>query len=433
MIFESNFSYKKACILISAIFLVGLTLQNAAAKRPCSPYGAAIPSVGDIEENFLHSRYSRRNVNERPPETVIDPTLKYGLNLVLPQAIRRNLTFDAGYDRWAGLPTVKAEYFVPVKAWTDKSFYLCPEISLTGTKESFSLGGGFRHLLTSETMIGFHAFHDWVRTRRGDEGFLKQVGVGAELSALLGAFSDVTLSVNAYLPTNEKHTIDRGSRFVREAFTTGGDARLGLLLPPIVDALDIRLDARINAFKGEQTDLKGYSTEITVSSRDGLFRGSLEQTRDSVLGENYTLSGNISLTFDWVALVKGEMPLSAPYQMSTTRFNRKIRDSLYERVSRKHDLPTEKIEKRLALATRVSDEAVLFSGGFPDLPNARLSVQVSQSPWRDCVDVVTDAQGFYSGRLPLEPGTYRFRLLHKVSGKISAEKTIVIPAAFAKD
>jgi hypothetical protein len=401
----------------------------AVAKSSHAPLAAAIPKIQDLDDIVLHSLYPRKNAKERPPETFIDPTVKFGLKLVLPQAIRRNLIFDAGYDRLSGLPTMTADYFLPVKAWSDKSIFLCPQISLTGSKEAFSLGAGIRHLLTSETMLGFHAFHDWVRPRGGEEGFLKQAGVGAELSALLWRFSDLTFSVNAYLPANERRTIHADSRFVREALTTGADARVGLLLPPIVNALDIRLDARMHSFRGEQRVLTGYSTLLSVSSRDGLFSGTLEQSRDSVLGDEYTLSAAISLTFDWVALANGDMPFSAPYQMSDIRFNRRIRDSLYERVARRHDIPTDRTERRLALATRVSDDAVLFSGGFPELPNSRLSVQVSQSPWRDCLDVVTDSQGFYSGRLPLEPGTYKFRLVHKPTGKMSAVKTIVVRSA----
>ena len=79
--------------------------------------------------------------DSKHPESYIDPTLKYGLNLVLPQTIRRGLNFDAGYDRWEGLPTMQADYFLPIKGWKDKSIFLSPRISLTGTKRAFRSAG----------------------------------------------------------------------------------------------------------------------------------------------------------------------------------------------------------------------------------------------------------------------------------------------------
>ena len=164
---------------------------------------------------------------DKQPERYIDPTVKYGLNLVLPPTIRKGLSFDAGYDRWEGLPTVQADYFLPIKGWSDKSIFFSPRISLNGSKESYSLGAGFRHLVTSEMLVGFHAFHDWTRPRRAQGQFLKETGVGLEFSALPGYFSDISLSVNAYFPTNEKLTLlDDGTKIVREKFSSGADARL---------------------------------------------------------------------------------------------------------------------------------------------------------------------------------------------------------------
>lgn len=364
---------------------------------------------------------------DKQPERYIDPTVKYGLNLVLPPTIRKGLSFDAGYDRWEGLPTVQADYFLPVKGWSDKSIFFSPRISLNGSKESYSLGAGFRHLVTSEMLVGFHAFHDWTRPRRTQGQFLKEAGVGLEFAALPGYFSDVSLSVNAYFPTNEKLTLlEEGTKIVREKFSSGGDARLKLLLPPLVDFMDMRANAQVHSYRGERTDLTGYNAGLSATTRDGMLRASFERGKDAFQGDYYKVEGNLTLAFDWTDLLKGKNPFSAPYQPSSTRFSRKMRDSLYDRVVRKHDVPTDRTERRITLAANVADDAVVFSGGFPDMPNTRITVQTSQSPWQDSADVVTDSSGHYSGRLRLPPGEYRLRLIHKPSGRTSAVKTVLI-------
>jgi len=349
------------------------------------------------------------------------------MGLILPQAVQKAVSLDAGYDRFAGLPTLTGDLFLPVKAWSDRAVFVNPHMSLTGTTESFSVGAGFRHLLTSETMVGFHAFEDWARPRGSRDRFLKQAGVGLEFSALPGKFSDVTFSVNAYLPVNERRRIQAGETLVKEAATAGLDARLSLLLPPLIDALDLRVDAKVHSFRGKKTDVHGYQAGLTVTSRDGMFYGTVERGNDGRLGDNYRVWAGITLAFDWTALTRAEMPFSAPYTVSGTRYQRKVRDSLYEKTARKRDLPTDRSERRIALGTRAYDDSVVFSGGFPETPNAALSVQVSQSPWRECMEVVTDSEGFYSGRLPLAPGTYRLRLVHKPTGRASQVTTVVIP------
>jgi len=373
------------------------------------------------------SANTRQRKDSQRPESFIDPTVKHGLNLVLPQTIRRGLNFDAGYDRWEGLPTMQADYFLPIKGWKDKSVFFSPRISLTGPKESFSIGGGFRHLISSETVVGFHAFHDWIRPRRLKGEYLKEAGVGVEFSALPGRFSDLNLAVNVYCPINERQTLTNdGNLLVRETFAAGVDARVGFLFPAIVDSLDIRMDGQLHSYRGDRTDVSGYKAGLSVKTRDGMLSAGFEKGRDAGRGEHYKVDGSINLAFDWAALLKGDNPFSAPYKASTTRFSRKMRDTLHDRVRRKHDLPTDRTESRVTLAANISDDTLIFSGGFPDLPNARVTLQTSQSPWQDHADVVTDSTGRYSGRLTLPPGTYRIRLIHKPSGRASGVKTVEI-------
>lgn len=361
------------------------------------------------------------------PEQYIDPTFNYGLKLVLPDRVRKGLSVDAGYDRWEGLPTMRADYFVPIKAWTNKSVFFSPRVCLTGQRQSFSLGGGVRHLINSDTMVGFHAFHDWVRPRRSDAPFLREAGVGLDLQALPGRYSDLSLSVNAYFPVNQRRgQASGGELLVRESLPTGVDARLGFLLPALVDPLDIRVDAQVHSYRGRNTNLTGYKTGVTLSSRNGMFTTVLERETDSLRGDSYSVRASLSLAFDWCDLPAGKMPFSAPYATPEIRYSRDIRDSLYDRVVRNHDLPTDRTETPFRLAARVYDRTVSFSGAFPNLPLSRVTVQLSQSPWRDSVEVVTDSGGSYRGALRLKPGKYRIRLIHKPTGRKTDVKTVIV-------
>jgi hypothetical protein len=74
----------------------------------------------------------------------------------------------------------------------------------------------------------------------------------------------------------------------------------------------------------------------------------------------------------------------------------------------------------------VSSDELFVSGGFPDLRNAVLTVQTSQSPWQDFGDVATDERGNYSANLRLPPGIYQIRMVHKPTGRMSNIRTVVV-------
>jgi hypothetical protein len=138
------------------------------------------------------------------------------------------------------------------------------------------------------------------------------------------------------------------------------------------------------------------------------------------------VEGSINLTFDWKDLLQNELPFSAPYKVPQHRYDRKISENLGERVVRRHDVPTDRAENRVTLAATVSDNTVFLSGGFPGLPNSKVTVQVSQSPWKDWADIATNSSGFYSGAVNLPAGSYRVRLIHKPTGRASAEKPVFV-------
>ncbi|MGD9818506.1 MAG: carboxypeptidase-like regulatory domain-containing protein [Desulfomonilaceae bacterium] len=360
-------------------------------------------------------------------EPYIPRTINYGLSLALPSNIHKGLDVDAGWDRINNSPTFKLDYFLPVRGWNDVSVFLSPRASLNSSREGFSFGGGVRHLLTSETMLGFHAYQDWLRPRNSGGEFMKETIVGMELSALPGYFSDLKISGNVYLPNNVRESLAKdGVSLFKESLPAGGDVSLSFLLPPVFPYFDIRLDGQAHTYKAPNTDVTGHRGTVSINSRDGMFNANFQYARNNSWGESYAINTGINLAFDWNALLNGNNPFSAPYKAMDKRYSRKMRDSLYSKVSRKHDLPVGRSEIRSTLMASITGDTVTFTGGFPDIPNATVTVQVSQSPWRDCMEVSTDEKGSYYGMISLPPGTCKLRLIHKPTGRSTEAKTVMI-------
>lgn len=418
--------YLLMILIIFVLLLSAFTSSSYAAPASQNrAYSHAPVEPPVIATQFQHNRLKDKTQDNS--DRFLPYTLNYGLRMALPSTLKNNVDFDARFDRWRGLPTMRLDCFIPAKAWNEKSVFFAPRISVTGQNESYSIGAGIRHLITSETMIGFHAFHDWTRHRTPGGHFLREAGVGVELSALPGYFSDVSFSANAYFPTNSREEVrNEGMSLVTERLPRGADARINLLLPPIISWVDLRLDASAHWYEGLSYNQSGYRAGLSVNSRDGLFNMRLEHGGDSRWGQNYGLTAGLQLAFDWKALLDSRNPFSAPYSYSDTRYNRKIRNSLYSKVNRRHDLPQDRIEQRCTLMASVAGETVTFTGGFPNLPYSTLTLQVSQSPWRDYSEIITDDRGAYYGAISMPPGVCRVRVLHKPSGWATPPKTVVI-------
>ncbi|MBM4327232.1 MAG: hypothetical protein FJ118_08730 [Deltaproteobacteria bacterium] len=353
------------------------------------------------------------------PEHYITPTLDYGLNLMLSPEIRQIVGLEAGYDRLHGLPTGKIEFFAPVKTWKDRSFFFAPRVALEGNRETFSVGSGFRRKVSGRSVMGLHTFHDWVRPRGSQDSFLRQSGFGVEVSSFPGPVQ-LTLGANVYIPVNERRRyigVGSDASMVREALSHGLDGRLSLTLP-VTDFMDTRLDARVHRFLGEESRKAGHELGISLALRNGMFSGSFRHFRQGADQDDFRVEGAVTLAFDWMSVMNGANPFSAPYP-SRPRLEQDVAYRLYQRVVRNHDVPGDRSERKIALTVRAADDLVSFSGALPELANKRLTVQTSQSPWVERAKVMTDSRGFYSGRLRLPSGLYRLRLIHKSSGKTS--------------
>lgn len=364
----------------------------------------------------------------RWPEYYIDPTLDYALTKVLPQSFRKTLDLDLGFDRWIGLATGKADcFFSTTSREGAAAVFFNPALVFTGAKETASVAVGARGLLTDRIAVGINVFHDWERPRASNECFLRTAGMGIEVSALPGYHSDLTFSANGYIPLNERQrAIESGATLVREALPVGADASLKLLLPPVVDRLDTTLEAKWHGFQGENISSSGYELSVGVSSRDGMFsvKGKREEEFGGVAKESVT--AGINLCFDWEKAMELRNPFFAPYQLNTQRFDRDLRQSLTAKLGRRPPLPMDRSLHNLALQARVEGDTVFYRGGLAHLINTPVTVQTSSSPWQDRGEVVTDGKGMFRGRISLAPGKYRLRIIHKPSGRSTAEQYVVI-------
>ncbi len=333
------------------VLLLTVSRGPAAADEYSAPGGArAVPRSGVRHNSY--SRYMKMFQTDwdKPPfteikfpETYIDPTVNFGLKMVLPERIQERLLLNTGYDRWRGLPVITADYFVPLRASKDRSLFMSQRISLTSKHETFSVGSGVRRIFGQTAMVGMHAFHDWVRRRGEEERFLRNAGVGFELEALPGAYSDLTFNANAYFPLNDRitHSPQRPV-LTRECIPVGFDAAMSLKLPAVTKYVDSQLDLQFNSLRGEQIHGRGYKVGLSVDSRDGMWSVAAEHKQDNSTGPSYRVDARVSLAFDWSALWKGEWPFSAPYPASDVRFNRDLQPELKTRVARNHDITVDK-------------------------------------------------------------------------------------------
>ena len=141
------------------------------------------------------------------------------------------------------------------------------------------------------------------------------------------------------MPVNERLSMSRnGEALVRESLPAGFDARLAFLLPALVDWFDLRVDARGHSYFGGKSDNTGYTAGLSLITRDGLLRASIEQERRTPRQEGFRVEATVNLAFDWKELLEDRIPFSAPYRVPAKRYSRNIRDGLYERVTRKHEL-----------------------------------------------------------------------------------------------
>jgi len=406
-------------------FIVIVTLPAAAG-----PFPRPIPTLESPTiplDPFRPPPNPAKSIEIEWPETYIQPLARYGLDLALPAPFRRGLSFDVGYDRCAGLPTATVDYFLPVKAWEKESLFFMPRATVNGRTEGFSLGAGMRSLVGQRALVGVYTFHDWSRQRGSDFGFLREAGVGAEISLLPGRFADLTVSANAYLPVNERKTFSHATELlIRESLPRGWDARLSFVFPALVDLVDAHLSAEAHAYRGETTEIGGYKVVFSLGTRDGMFAAALEQGKEQGGRDTFRAMGTVKLAFDWVDLLDGKNPFSAPSRAPSMRVATDLRPGLYRRVTRKHDLPADRDASSTSLTALVQDNVVIFSGGFPDLPNTPVTVQVAASPWRDAMETVTDSHGGYTGRLRLPPGEYKLRLVHRDTGHTSRVQPIII-------
>jgi hypothetical protein len=360
----------------------------------------------------------------------IDPFVNYGLDNALPEDIRSRLRMEAGYDRWEQSPTLVMDYLSPIVERSSEGLFFNPRVSYYDNKGNVALGASIRRMWNDRLFIGLNAWHDWKDLDSGSSPPLRQVTAGIEVSALPGRHSDLVFSANLYLPANKVTEYDhQKSAMLSSQISKGVDASLSYKLPAMSQYIDAGLSGGMSAFERAQSNSLGYNGGFNISSRDGLaaMRADYSYEGSTEIGEEtISLSAEINMVFDWAAALRGENPFSAPYTVSTERFNRDISTNVKQRAARLYNVPVNVVEKPIALSASVNGNEVAFQAGFPELPDSEFMVQTSQSPWLDRGVIRSDGSGFCKGSIALAPGTYLLRLKHLSTSKITRPIEIVI-------
>ena len=108
-------------IFVFSLKIIAFILA-VAIQAHAGPFPRAFPSLDGPSiplDPFRPPPNPAKSIEIEWPESYIEPLARYGLDLTLPAPVRRGLSLDVGYDRWAGLPTATIDYFLPVKAWKE--------------------------------------------------------------------------------------------------------------------------------------------------------------------------------------------------------------------------------------------------------------------------------------------------------------------------
>ncbi|MFC1834325.1 hypothetical protein ACFL2Q_06275 [Thermodesulfobacteriota bacterium] len=199
----------------------------------------------------------------------------------------------------------------------------------TTTRSSFneradlSIGGGYRKIFGSTTLLGVNAFFD--ATKLGDRWY-DSGGVGLEYAALLTGNDAVDLTFNWYGNIFRSDVLANAFRrgpqnydvqwsYSHELWNGGPDLRLS--------ATGYRFSSGSGAY--------GISGAADLKTRDGMFMVRFEAAHDRVNQTYYTVGGFVNVGFQLANLLSGQSPLEmpAPIMKSPRNLRRLLSAPLY--------------------------------------------------------------------------------------------------------
>ncbi len=167
-----------------------------------------------------------------------------------------------------------------------------------------SFGGGYRHMLSNQLLLGVNGFYD--SSRLFDQWY-SSGSVGLELAANIGTSDAVDLNANWY------GDIFSSTDIINAFRNHGGsyDIEAGYSHAMFDNSLDLRLK-----FAGYQFDtgssVYGYKTGADLTTKDGMFMLRYEYGNDRINGQWNNIGAFVNIGFQMENIIRGESPFTAP-------------------------------------------------------------------------------------------------------------------------
>ena len=222
-----------------------------------------------------------------------------------------------------------------------------------------SFGGGYRHMLSNQLLLGVNGFYD---TSRLFDKWYSSGSVGLELAANIGTSDAVDLNANWY------GDIFSSTDIINAFRNHGGsyDIEAGYSHAMFDNSLDLRLK-----FAGYQFDtgssVYGYKTGADLTTKDGMFMLRYEFGSDRINGQWNNIGAFVNIGFQMENIIRGESPFTAPEPVFKSPRN--LKRMLTQKVKR--DWNQQYAPGRAALA------AAAVSGGvveFIPVPDAMTNI-----------------------------------------------------------
>lgn len=265
-----------------------------------------------------------------------------------------NLEFGFLYSFGKNVRTGRftADYVLPFKQNGDSAFFgevhaegwdfwKRPNVSITtpagfttitstaNNRVDVSLGGGYRTLLSTNSLLGVNGFYD---TSRLFNKWYSSGGVGLEIASIIAGDDTFDLNLNWYGNLFNRDVLVNTFRNKGNSF----DVEIGYSHSLLDQALDLRLKAVGYQFD-TGTPIRGWRGGADLTTRDGVLSVRYEYGNDPLNGYYNTVGGFVNIGFQLENLLRGDNPFSFPEPVF--RSPRNLRRLLGVKVRRNWHLP----------------------------------------------------------------------------------------------
>ncbi len=176
--------------------------------------------------------------------------------------------------------------------------------STANNRVDLSFGGGYRTMLSANTLLGVNGFYD---TSRLFNKWYSSGGVGLEMAANIAGDDAIDLNFNWYGNLFNRDVLINAFRNKGNSF----DVEAGYSHALLNRSLDLRL--KVIGYQFDiGTAVQGWRGGADLTTRDGIFTVRYEYGHDRIDGYYNTVGGFVNVGFQLENLLHGESPFSMP-------------------------------------------------------------------------------------------------------------------------